>query len=213
MQKQLKNLFSYRLLLLFLPLIFVQCNLDSKNEKIDYHGKLKYFKNQYGIEHFIEDGEGYDVMIVLPECFTNDYSSFSISNKNNFVCYDNNVYFSVDVIPKSEINFYAEYFNDEKIKSQEDVLIMRDYCVDTRAFGLLEETRSIYSNILTKENKAILLGSVKGKSDPYAKELFYQFGVIEGRDSFYILQAIMSVENTSFLHQDILEIFKSFKIN
>lgn len=207
------KLFSYQLLILLIPFLFLQCEQDNEVEKIDYHGKLKYFPNQYGIVHAIENDINTETYITLPECFTKEYSSISITNKYNFVCSDNKVFFSVDAIPKEDINHYAEYFNDEKTKSQEDILIMRDYCIESRAHGLIEDSRSIYSNITTKENKAILLGSVKGRSSPNEKELFYQFGVIENGDTFYILQAIMSVENTSFLHQDILEVFKSFKVN
>jgi len=209
----LKNFSPYLLLLFFIPLLFVQCASDHDENKKDYNGKLKYFPNQQGIEYFIKNNENAGAYITLPECFTKDYSSFSISNKNNFVCFDNKVFFSVDAIPKADINHYAEYFNDTKIKSQEDIYIMRDYCIATRAFGLTHEKRSIYSNFISFENKPIHLGSVQGKKVANDQELLYQFGVIEGKDTFYILQAILSSRNTSYLYNDILEIFKSFRLN
>ena len=201
----------YLLLLILIPLLSAQCE-SKEDKKIDYQGKLKYFPEQYGIEHFIENDKNSGAYITLPECFTNEYYSISITNKHNFVCSDNKIYFSADVIPKEEINHYAEYFNDTKIKNQEGVYIMRDYCVETRAFGLTYETKSIYSNIVSFDNKPIHLGSVKGKEGSQGKELFYQFGVVAGKDSYYILQAVMSTNNTSFLYDDILEIFKSFRI-
>jgi hypothetical protein len=210
-QKLLKKLLSYAPLLFILPLIFVQCKLDNE-DKIDYHGKLKYFDDQDGVKHFIENDENSGAYITLPECFTNEYSSVSITNKNNFVCSENKIYFSLDVIPKEEINHYAEYFNDTEIKNQEGEYIMRDYSVETRANGLTDATKSIYSNIVSFDNKPIHLGSVKGKEGSQGKELFYQFGVVSGKDSYYILQAIMSKNNTAFLYDDILEIFKSFRI-
>lgn len=211
-QKLLKNKISYLILIFIIPLLFTQCINDEKEVNFDYQGRLKYFSNQNGIEHFIESENKTKASLPLPECFSTDYSDISLTNENNFVCSENKVHFSIDEIPKSEVNYYAEYFNDLEIKEQEDINIMRDYCVETRAFGLIDSKKSIYSILTTKENKVMLLGSVKGKTDTTSKELFYQFGVIEGKESYFVLQAIVSSENVSFLHLDILEIFKNFKI-
>lgn len=201
----------YLILLLFIPLLSAQCESNETN-KIDYQGKLKYFPNQFGVEHFIEHDNYFGAYTTLPECFIADYSSFSLTDRNNFFCSDKKVYFSLDIIPKKDINNYTDYFKDTISENQEGALIMRDYCIETRAEGLSDELRSIYTDLLTHNNTTMHLGSVTGKEGAYGKELFYQFGVVTGEESYYILQAIMSSENTPFLYNDILEIFKSFRI-
>lgn len=212
-QKLLKNKFTYLFLLFFIPLLLAGCSNDNKKEKFDFEEKLKYFNNQNGIIHPIQIEYENNAAIPLPDCFTKDNSYISITNENNFVCSENKVHFSVDVIPKAGVEYYAEYFNDLEIKEQEEINIMLDYCVEARDIGLIRKSRSIYSSLKTYENNTMLLGSVKGKTNNESKELFYQFGVVERKQSIYILQAIMSTENVAFLHSEVLELFKNFSIN
>jgi len=215
MQKQVKYTLPYPFLLLLIPLFFLQCQMDDENEeKVDYQGTMKYFPDAFGIERFITDNANGGVYITLPECFEiNHYIDISIKNTNNYYCYDNEVYFSADPIDQSTIPFYAEFFEDSSIKKQDDLSILRDYVIAIRKQNTIEASESIYSSMTTSENKKILLGSVKGHSDPYSKELLYQYGVIAVGDTYYILQCIMSADNAVFLHGDVLEIFKSFKVN
>jgi hypothetical protein len=212
MQKLLKNHFPYQFLFVLLPLFFVQCE-GKKEVKTEYKNKLKYFRDQYGIEKFISEDNKSGVYISLPECFRNEYSSISIKNEHNFYCYGNEIYFSIDPIEKSNMGYYVSYFSDNRTKNKDDLSILRDYVIATRSNSLIDAQKSVYSNIKTNENKLMYLGSVKGYSSKYEKELFYQFGVIADGETYYILQSILSADNTPFLHQDIIEIFKSFRIN
>lgn len=210
----MKRIFPYHFLLLLIPFFFAQCQEGKgKENKIEYKGKLKHFTDQYGIERFISGDNATGTYITLPECFKSEYSYISIKNEYNFYCYDREVYFTIDPIEKVDMSFYKAYFADEKTKSKDDLSILRDYMMSSRELNTINSTKSIYSSITTNENKPMLLGSVKGYSNQYADELLYQFGVIQDGDTYYILQCIMSIENAVFLHTDVLEIFKSFRIN
>ena len=210
----MKNLIPYHFLLVLLPLFFVQCEETKEKEtKIEYKGKLKYFTDKFGIERFISEDNKSGIYITLPECFKDEYNNISIKNEHNFYCYDNEVYFSIDPIQKKDMSYYAEYFADDKTKNQDDLSILRDYMMSSRELNVTNSTKSIYSTISTNENKPMLLGSVKGYSNQYSDELLYQFGVIADGDTYYILQCIMSINNSAFLHGDAIEIFKSLRIN
>ena len=210
----MKKIFTYYLFILVLPLFFIQCQEKKEKEiKIEYKGKLKYFTDKYGIERFISADKKSGIYITLPECFKSEYNNISIKNDHNFYCYDSEVYFTVDPINKEDIGYYAEYFADERTKNQDDLSILRDYMMSTRELNIINSTKSIYSSIVTNENKPMFLGSIKGRSNAYSDELLYQFGVIADGNTYYILQCIMSVDNAVFLHRDAIEIFKSFRIN
>lgn len=200
------------LFVLLLPFLFYQCETKD-NSGVDFQGKLKQFKNENAQAILINGKQNELAEIILPECFDKDYSKISISNDYNFSCFSSKVFFTVDAISKNKINYYAEYFNDEKIKSKDGINIMRAYCLETRAFNLYEKSKSIHSILTTNEGEAMLLGSVKGKSYRNEEELYYQYGVVEGEKNYFILQAIVSEENAKYFHPDIIQIFRNFKLN
>lgn len=212
MQKQLKHLFPYHILFILLPLFFVQCQGNKKN-KIESEIKFKYFADKYGVERFITEDNISGVYITLPNCFIDEYSLISLTDKHNFYCYDSEVYFTIDRIEKDDMDYYSAYFADNATKKQDDLNILRDYAITVRHNSLNNAKKSVYTKITTNKGKLMLMGSVKGYSTQQNKEIMHQFGIIEGGDGYYVLQSFLSVDNTPFFHEDIIEIFKSFSAN
>lgn len=202
------------MLFLFIPLFFLSCNPKSKKDKIEYNGKLKYFTDRNGYEHFISEDSINGANIILPECFKLEHqSSVGLSNKFIYYCDKNATYLTVDPISKKDINKYRKYFDEDTDSHSSDIELLRDYFISIREAGLIDPIRSVYSSTTTETGEDMILGSVKGKRYPESEELFYQFAVIENKNTYYVLQAILSKENTAFLLEDVLTIFRSFEEN
>lgn len=209
----MKFIFPYRYLVLFTTLLCIGCKTDEPAKKQSLEQSLRYFDKQNGIEHTVTLDNQDLAYIQLPDCFTEDLWDY-ISLTNNFVymCGINNTYLSVDPIPKDEINYYKSYFIQETIKDMEAIDVLLKYVLDIRSSSLTwPSTSTPLSEVKTESGEKMLLGSVKGISTYDNNEVFYQYGVIEGKDHYFIIQAYMSIDNAKLLSEDFMTIFKTFE--
>lgn len=216
--KKLKKLFLYPLFL-FITLLFVGCvpsnqpnQKDHPTKIIEYKGALKYFKDRYGQEMYnpINPNEGF--YITLPECFKMEkYSSISLTGQFTYLCNENSTYITIDPITKKDVSYYRDYFEKREVKALDDLNVLIDYVMEIRALGLNNATKSVNSTIITHKGKKMLLGTVIGRTSADTNELSYQYGVLSVGNNYYVLQAIVSLNNIKYLRENILEIFKSFR--
>jgi hypothetical protein len=107
---------------------------------------------------------------------------------------------------------YRTYFQaEDNVNSYTDEEVILDYIQDTRLSNLYGSSFSKQTSIETFKQKEVALISVKGRSDNYQNDLFYQFGAITFEGITYLIQFIVNEEDVYYYHQDIMKIFKSIR--
>lgn len=195
----------------FLLVVVSACDPDEEKEESKLI-QFEYFEENSAIERYIQwNSEA--VYITLPSCFIKEnYYNFSLTNDQNFICNETHSFFSIDRISKEDMDSYRTYFEvEDKSKPYSDREIILDYIKDTRLSNLFGSSYSPQSSIETFRQKDILLVSVKGRSDNYQNDLFYQFGAITFDGVTYLLQFIVNEEDVYYYHKDIMKIFKSIR--
>lgn len=187
------------------------CTPDKEKEESKLI-QFEYFEENSAIERYIQWSND-AVYVTLPSCFIKEnYYDFSLTNEQNFVCNETHSFFSIDRIEKEDMDSYRTYFQVEdngKSFTNEEVIL--DYIKDTRLSNLVGSSFSTQSTIETFKQKDILLVSVKGRSDNYQNDLFYQFGAITYDGVTYLIQFIVNEEDIYYYHKDIMKIFKSIR--
>lgn len=195
----------------FLLMFASSCEPEKKKEDSKLI-EFEYFEKKSGIERYIKWNND-AVYITLPSCFIKEnYYDFSLKNDQNFACSETYTFFSVDRLSKEDMDSYRTYFEaEDTVKTYSDEEIILDYIKDTRLSNLMGSSYSTHSTIQTFKQKDILLISVKGRSDDYQNDLYYQFGAVKFDGITYLLQFIVNEEDVYYYHKDIMKIFKSLR--
>ena len=175
--------------------------------------EFEYFEKNSAVERYIKWNND-AVYVTLPSCFLKEnYYDFSLTNEQNFICDETHTFFSIDRISEEDMNEYRTYFQveGETKSSSSDEEIILDYIVDTRLSNLVGSSFSKQSTIESFKQKEILTVSVKGRSDNYQNDLFYQFGAITFGGVTYLIQFVVNEEDVYYYHKDIIKIFKSIR--
>lgn len=175
--------------------------------------EFEYFEKNAAVERYIKWNND-AVYVTLPSCFLKEnYYDFSLTNEQNFICDETHTFFSIDRIPEEDMNEYRTYFQveDKTKSSSSDEEIILEYIVDTRLSNLVGSSFSKQSTIESFKQKEILTVSVKGRSDNYQNDLFYQFGAITFNGVTYLIQFVVNEEDVYYYHKDIIKIFKSIR--
>lgn len=189
------------------------CTPTKSEKKQDLSKSLRYFNQQNGKEHTVVYKNKDLAYIQLPSCFEEDiWSGISLTSEFVYHCYQNSTYLSVDVIPKDEMNYYKSYFKKKERDNKKDTRVLLDYVMDVRSSGLnWPSTSTPLTEITTEFGQKMLIGSVKGQPFNTNEEVFYQYGVVEGKEHYFILQSFMSLANAKLLGNDFITIFKTFE--
>lgn len=196
---------------IFLTVLLVSCESEDKKEESKLV-QFEYFEVNSAIERYIQWSND-AVYITLPSCFIKEsYYNFSLTNEQNFICNETNSFFSIDRISEEDMESYRTFFEaEEKSKSYSDQEIILDYIKDTRLSNLTGSSFSKHSSIETFRQKDILLISIKGRSDSYENDLYYQFGAVTFDKVTYLIQFIVNEEDVYYYHRDIMKVFKSIR--
>lgn len=209
----MRQLFRNNILLLsgLLLLFSFACTPDEEKEELKLI-QFEYFEKNSAVERYVEWNKD-AVYITLPSCFIKEnYYDFSLTNEQNFVCNETYSFFSIDRISEEDMESYRTFFEaEDETKSYSDQEIILDYIKDTRLSNLYGSSFSIQSSIETFKQHEILMISVKGRSDNYQNDLFYQFGAIKFDGVTYLIQFIVNEEDVYYYHQDIIKVFKSIR--
>jgi hypothetical protein len=194
-----------------LLLVLSSCDPEEKKEETKLI-QFEYFEKNSAIERYIQWSND-AVYITLPSCFIKEnYYDFSLTNEQNFRCNKTHSFFSIDRIDKEDMDSYKTFFEvEDSTKTYSDQEIILDYIKDTRLSNIVGSSHSLQSTIQTHKQKDVLLVSVKGRSDNYQNDLFYQFGAIEFDGVTYLIQFIVNEEDVYYYHEDIIQIFKSIR--
>lgn len=202
--------YSVYILLSFLLLTTLSCE-DEKEKEVE-RGTFSYFSNDISERQF-KYGSNNGFYITLPTSYNvNSYLNFSITNADNYNDQDNSSFFSVDHFTQEDISYYEKYFADSlKTSSQDNLELMLNYALNSRASNLKLCTTSIISTITTKSGINMKVAAVKGSENNYRNPLYYQYGIFELDKEIYLIQFIVNEEDISFFHGDILTVFKSVR--
>lgn len=195
----------------FLIVVVPACTTDEEKEEAKLI-QFEYFEKNSAIERYIQWSND-AVYVTLPSCFIKEnYYDFSLTNEQNFICNETHSFFSIDRISKEDMDSYRTYFRaEDNLKSFTDEEVILDYIKDTRLSNLVGSSFSTQTSIETFKQKKIVLISVKGRSDNYQNDLFYQFGAITFDGITYLIQLIVNEEDIYYYHKDIMKIFKSLR--
>lgn len=203
-----KIFWGFGLLFLFIS----SCTPEEEKEESKLI-EFEYFEKNAAVERYIKWNND-AVYVTLPSCFLKEnYYDFSLTNEQNFICDETHTFFSIDRIPEEDMNEYRTYFQveDKTKSSSSDEEIILEYIVDTRLSNLVGSSFSKQSTIESFKQKEILTVSVKGRSDNYQNDLFYQFGAITFDGVTYLIQFVVNEEDVYYYHKDIIKIFKSIR--
>jgi len=195
----------------FLLLIVNACTPDEEKEESKLI-QFDFFEKNSAIERYIQWSND-AVYITLPSCFIKEnYYDFSLTNEQNFICNQTHSFFSIDRIPDEDMDAYRTFYQaEDNVKSFTNDEVILDYIKDTRLSNLVGSSFSTQTSIETFKQKEIMLISVKGRSDNYQNDLFYQFGSITFDGTTYLIQFIVNEEDIYYYHKDIMKIFKSIR--
>lgn len=210
MNQLFRNRMFWGLSLLFL---FTSSCTPEKEKEESKLIEFEYFEKNAAVERYIKWNND-AVYVTLPSCFLKEnYYDFSLTNEQNFICDETHTFFSIDRIPEEDMNEYRTYFQveDKTKSSSSDEEIILEYIVDTRLSNLVGSSFSKQSTIESFKQKEILTVSVKGRSDNYQNDLFYQFGAITFNGVTYLIQFVVNEEDVYYYHKDIIKIFKSIR--
>lgn len=195
----------------FLLVIATACQSDEEKEAPKLI-QFDYFEENSAIERYIQWSNA-AVYITLPSCFLKEnYYDFSLTNEQNFICNETHSFFSIDRISEEDMDSYRTFYEvDDNSKTYTDQEIILDYIRDTRLSNLYGSSYSSQTSIESFKQKDIFLISVKGRSDNYQNDLFYQFGAITFDGVTYLIQFIVNEDDVYYYHKDIMKIFKSIR--
>lgn len=193
----------------FLLLIASACDPEKEESKLI---QFEYFEENSAIERYIQWSND-AVYVTLPSCFIKEnYYDFSLTNEQNFICNETHSFFSIDRISEEDMDSYRTFFEvEDNTKSYTDQEIILDYIKDTRLSNLYGSSYSTRTSIESFRQKDIFLLSVKGRSDNYQNDLFYQFGAVTFEGVTYLIQFIVNEEDVYYYHKDIKKVFKSIR--
>ncbi len=192
-------------------MIAAACNTDEEKEESKLI-QFEYFEENSAIERYLQWSND-AVYVTLPSCFIKEnYYDFSLTNEQNFICDETHTFFSIDRIPQEDMDSYRTFFEaEDNVKSFTNEEVILDYIKDTRLSNLVGSSYSSQTSIESFKQKEMMLISVKGRSDNYQNDLFYQFGAITFDGVTYLIQFVVNEEDVYYYHQDILKVFKSIR--
>lgn len=149
----------------------------------------------------------------LPDCFDKDlYGNYSVNNKNNFECYENYTYFTLDAFTRNDIEDLHHYYSSSELNSNYSKFLI-NHVVKKRAANIRNSIISelTIDSLKTDHSKIYIQSVTSNKNDEYSEDLFYMYGAIEMDNHFYLIQLIDNKENVKFHLNDFKKIMLSFR--
>jgi len=205
--------FSNIHILLMSPLLFllVACKDPSTEKSAQQEIEFTYYKS--GKERFITVDPSNSIYVTLPQSFelTSYSRNISLTQDHEFRSQDTYTFFSVDPIKKEDIDYYKNYFPGDSYRDTSNQITLLDYMLSKRSNNLTETSTSIKTTLQTSRGKEIVIASIKGKSTNHSNMIYYQYGIVQSKNMYYLLQYISNADNISYYYEDVIKMFKSFR--